>query len=477
MALPPPPAGLDLTETRVPEIVGALVSTWFLAAGALGLRVFARRLRGGDFWWDDYLAFAAFVVAGIHVWVSVGYMVPHGTGKHIWAGPPEAAMVWAIGLFVSEIVYTLTLCLVKYSTLCLYWRVFGTSKRNRIPIWILAGLVTAWGVAILLTSIFQCVPTRSWWKRLDPVDPMPPTEFVCGVDSTQFFIGNSIPTIVTDIMMIAMPVPYIWSLQMRVPQKIGVLAIFLLGAFVTIISMVRLSYLLHLDLQSPDITWNFVVAVIWTNLEGNIAIICCCLPTLKPILNLVMEGSAATRLGSRKNTYGSGANNSNHLETIGGTGASSNKHHNIAQDDLELQSGPGGYLDADKLPTTVRDGETQRPFAWLDDKSAKSDDYDAGSMGAFQEEKEKEQEQQQHQRQRSSSNKSAVVAGHRPVGQGRGRGGSRPRNDRRSTDGGSSTDELASPASLGGITVTHEVAVQRSAGSGVDLKSRSVVPF
>lgn len=39
--------------------------------------------------------------------------------------------------------------------------------------------------------------------------------------------------------------------------------------------MVRLSYLLHLDLQSPDITWNFVVAVIWTNLEGNIAIICC----------------------------------------------------------------------------------------------------------------------------------------------------------------------------------------------------------
>lgn len=190
-----------------------------------------------------------------------------------------------------------------------------------------------------------------------------------------------------------------------------------------------------------------------------------------------MEGSAATRLGSRKNTYGSGANNSNHLETIGGTGASSNKHHNIAQDDLELQSGPGGYLDAGKLPTTVRDGETQRPFAWLDDKSAKSDDYDAGSMGAFQEEKEKEQEQQQHQRQRSSSNKSAVVAGHRPVGQGRGRGGSRPRNDRRSTDGGSSTDELASPASLGGITVTHEVAVQRSAGSGVDLKSRSVVPF
>lgn len=186
-----------------------------------------------------------------------------------------------------------------------------------------------------------------------------------------------------------------------------------------------------------------------------------------------MEGSAATRLGSRKNTYGSGANNSNHLETIGGTGASSNKHHNIAQDDLELQSGPGGYLDADKLPTTVRDGETQRPFAWLDDKSAKLDDYDAGSMGAFQEEK----EQQLHQRQRSSSNKSAVVAGHRPVGQGRGRGGSRPRNDRRSTDGGSSTDELASPASLGGITVTHEVAVQRSAGSGVDLKSRSVVPF
>ncbi|TLD20533.1 hypothetical protein PspLS_08803 [Pyricularia sp. CBS 133598] len=475
MALPPPPEGLDLTETQVPEILGALVSTWFLAAGVLGLRVFARKLRGGDFWWDDYLAFGAFVAAGIHVWVSIGYMIPHGTGKHIWVGPPDAAKAWAIGLFISEIVYTLTLCFVKYSTLCLYWRVFGTSKRNRIPIWILAGLVTAWGIAIILASIFQCVPTQSWWQRFDPVNPMSPTEFICGVDSTQFFIGNSIPTIITDVMIIVLPIPYIWSLQMRVAQKIGVLGIFLLGAFVTIISMVRLSYLLHLDLQSPDITWNFVVAIIWTNLEGNIAIICCCLPTLKPILNLVMDGSFATRLGSRKNTYASGdANNSKHLETIGGTGSgpgpNGKNSHNRGQDDLELQSGPGSYLDADKLPTTVRDGETQRPFAWLDDKSAKSEDYDSVSLGA-------PHEHQQHPRQRSNSNKSAAVASHRPVGQSRVRGGSRPRNGRRSTDGGSSTDELASPASLGGITVTHEVAVQRSDGSGRDLRSRSVVPF
>ncbi|KAI6350726.1 hypothetical protein MCOR25_010441 [Pyricularia grisea] len=471
------PAGVDLTETRVPEIIGALASTWFMAAGALGLRVYARKIRGGDFWWDDYLAFAAFLMAGIHVWVSIGYMVPHGTGKHVWAGPADAAMVWAIGLFISEMVYTLTLCFVKYSTLCLYWRVFATSNRNRIPIWILVGLVTGWGIAILLSSIFQCVPSQSWWQRFDPVNPMPPSEYNCGVDSRNFFIGNSIPTIITDVMIIALPIPYVWSLQMRVAHKIGVLGIFLLGAFVTIISMVRLSYLLQLDLESPDITWNFTNAVIWTNLEGNIAIVCCCLPTLKPILNMIVDGSFSTRLGSRKNTYasgGGGGGNSKNLESSGGNSSAQGAiNHHISgtnHDDLELQSGPGSYLDADKLPTTVRDGETQRPFAWLDDKSAKSEDYDSMSTGQH------ELQQQQHG-ERINCNKSAVVSNHRSMGQSRVRGGSRTRSERRSTDGGSSTDELASPGCLGGITVTHEVEVQRCDGSGRDLRSRSVVPF
>lgn len=55
MALPPPPEGLDLTETRVPEILGSLVTTWLCAIVAVGLRLIARKLQGSKLYADDWL--------------------------------------------------------------------------------------------------------------------------------------------------------------------------------------------------------------------------------------------------------------------------------------------------------------------------------------------------------------------------------------------------------------------------------------
>lgn len=78
---------------------------------------------------------------------------------------------------------------------------------------------------------------------------------------------------------------------------------------VTIVSIVRLHYLLQGNLTSPDITWNFVNIALWSVVEGNTAIFCgmhastrelphlskkfanflplllACLPFLRPILS------------------------------------------------------------------------------------------------------------------------------------------------------------------------------------------------
>lgn len=43
---------------------------------------------------------------------------------------------------------------------------------------------------------------------------------------------------------------------------------------VTIISVIRLNYLLKLNLNDPDVTWNFVDVGLWSVLEANIAMIC-----------------------------------------------------------------------------------------------------------------------------------------------------------------------------------------------------------
>lgn len=43
---------------------------------------------------------------------------------------------------------------------------------------------------------------------------------------------------------------------------------------VTIISIVRLHFVLHINLTDPDIPWNLVQPAVWSIVEGNIAIVC-----------------------------------------------------------------------------------------------------------------------------------------------------------------------------------------------------------
>ena len=58
---------------------------------------------------------------------------------------------------------------------------------------------------------------------------MSPDEYHCGADQIKFFYGNAIPTIVTDLMMLGLPVPYIWRLQLPRIQKVALGCVFLVG--------------------------------------------------------------------------------------------------------------------------------------------------------------------------------------------------------------------------------------------------------
>ncbi|KAL0932228.1 uncharacterized protein CTRU02_213181 [Colletotrichum truncatum] len=363
MASPPLPPGIDLDESRVSSIIGALSFTWALAAVVVSLRFLARRLQANKICLEDWLITAALAAAAVHVFTSIGYMIPHGTGKHLWVAPPSATKAWAVGLFISELAYTATLSTVKWSTLALYWRIFNTRRSIRFFIWTMFGIVLAWFVAVILVTIFQCLPVHAFWARYDPVSPMSPDQFHCGVDVKMFFKGNSIPNIITDALVIALPIPYIWQLQLHKAQKLALAFIFALGIFVTIVSVVRLYVILSVDLTSPDITWNFIDTIIWTNVEANTAIICACLPTLKPLLTLALSG----KLKSSANP--SFPNSSSNYMLKDRSKPTSSRVGNV-----------GGSTAAQKGPNS-RPFDDERPFTRLSEQGSSigNDEGDSGN--------------------------------------------------------------------------------------------------
>ncbi|KAI1853311.1 hypothetical protein JX265_000190 [Neoarthrinium moseri] len=290
--LPDPPADIDLSETKVPELVSVFVVTWVLGVLCVGLRVFVRLVvRRNKLWWDDWLVMASLIWSGAFMFDVTCYMVPQGLGKHIWVAPADALKSYFLGLFIAEWTYTLSLVLVKCSILAFYWRIFSAEPKTRLFIYIMAGMVLSWGIAVILVTIFQCLPVNAFWMRYDLVNPMQASEYTCGVGVKEFFIGNAIPNILTDFLMILVPLPSIYRLYLPRSQKYAIMGIFVVGLFVTAVSIVRLQYVLALDLTAIDATWNWSDEMMWTGVETNVATICACLPNLKPLFNLIMFGS------------------------------------------------------------------------------------------------------------------------------------------------------------------------------------------
>ena len=71
-----------------------------------------------------------------------------------------------------------------------------------------------------MATIFQCTPPHKLWQSSTPGH--------C-VSKYKYFLGTAIPEVVTDFVILAMPLPYVWKLQMTLKRKLLLSIVFVLG--------------------------------------------------------------------------------------------------------------------------------------------------------------------------------------------------------------------------------------------------------
>lgn len=96
--------------------------------------------------------------------------------------------------------------------------------------------------------------------------------------------SNSGISIALDVWMLAIPLSQLKALNLDWRKKIGVGIMFCVGAFVTVVSILRLRSLITFDSHSQNPTWEFLEVSKWSTIEINVGIICTCMPTLRLIL-------------------------------------------------------------------------------------------------------------------------------------------------------------------------------------------------
>ncbi|CAH0025253.1 unnamed protein product [Clonostachys rhizophaga] len=340
---------MDLSDNRGPTIIAVGYSTWAVAIATLVLRLASRKVRGVKLGIEDWLILASIPFSLVHVVFFASYGVQNGFGKHVLANKIDSVRNCAFALFIGEVCYIWTLCLVKLSILAFYWRTFGIEKSIRIPIIAIGVITLVWAVGVFLTSMFRCRPVRANWEQYNLVHPMPKSEYVCDVERFHLYYGSGIPSIVTDFAVVVLPTPYIWKLQLPKSQKIAISGILLVGLFVTAVSIVRLKMLLVIQSKNLDVTWNAVDAIIWQLVEPNVSIMCACVVFIKPILGKLGEAVNLSKLSLLTSFVSS--NMSKGQSTT--SAASANRWYASGQDteNISMNDRPATYMaDENILP-------------------------------------------------------------------------------------------------------------------------------
>lgn len=270
----------DLNRRQV-QIVSVTSMLVFLSTLAVALRLISRRISIRHISPDDYvIVFALLLSYGDCICQFVG--VHYGLGQHIGQVGKEDEVRYLIILYILQLFWNTTLPAIKVSILLFYRRLFPV-RRLLIASSVIGAIVTAWYIAIQITAIFQCLPIHYYWRRVG--------QGHC-IQTTNFYIILASLNLATDVAVLILPIPFIWHLQVRKSKKLSLSVIFLLGSLVCVTSIVRLQTLTEIDTQ--DITWSNAYPGLWTAIEASLGIVAACLPSLSPVLHILIVRPLST---------------------------------------------------------------------------------------------------------------------------------------------------------------------------------------
>ncbi|KAH7067458.1 hypothetical protein BKA63DRAFT_118165 [Paraphoma chrysanthemicola] len=273
-----PPPHIDLTESRTATNNAIGIVLFVLSLLFVALRLYTRlRLKNEPLGLDDYLMFVGQVLnaGNLACCITGGFF---GLGKHIWSlGPFEMRQITII-TFAYVFVYAWSVCIIKFSIIALYRRIFGMTWLGYFCIVLTMGYLMTWHIVVPLYAR----PISFYW------DQWYGGEGKLLVDEAEFYLATGIINLIGDVLILIVPVQSVIKLQMGRTQKIAICVMFLLGSFVCFASLYRIVTISHL-VKTTDISWAKSDVFIWSSVEPSVGIISGCLPTLRPLLKYILE--------------------------------------------------------------------------------------------------------------------------------------------------------------------------------------------
>jgi hypothetical protein len=172
--------------------------------------------------------------------------------------------------FIFTLVYLWTLACLKLSQLWFYLRAFRLQLR--IWIYIVGAICIVWAVVFTFLVTFLCDPIEQQWTLIR-----------IGRCMDQILVLKCVimTNVLTDLMIVALPMWTVWQLQMRMTEKIAVAGCFAIGLACVVIGLVRFGQIFVIDLAGNFTGTSWTTFMLCT-IELMLAGICINIPMLRP---------------------------------------------------------------------------------------------------------------------------------------------------------------------------------------------------
>ncbi|KLU82120.1 hypothetical protein MAPG_01197 [Magnaporthiopsis poae ATCC 64411] len=217
------------------------------------------------------------------VWIMFTCLLPtgilairRGFALDMWSIPSRTITRFLFYFFILEPCYVAMIFLVKTSILFTYMRIFQNPRARKLfHATHTFNLIQA--VLFIILVFFQCRPINHFWLgwtgrsggRCYNLSVLPVSHAAVGV--------------LLDLWMILLPAAEVLALKLKPRDTVAVLLMFGCGVLLTVISCLRIPYLLTFARPS-NLTIGSLQTGIWTYSEIAVGIMVACMPNLRQLV-------------------------------------------------------------------------------------------------------------------------------------------------------------------------------------------------
>ncbi|OAA70535.1 integral membrane protein [Cordyceps fumosorosea ARSEF 2679] len=303
-------------KSQYKMIIAVCVVMSGLASIIVGARLFIRK-KNNRIAADDWMSILSLIFAIAYSVLCI-VQTKYGLGLLPAIRPKENLIPYTRVNYAGRPIYQVGISFFKIALLISYLRLLqGTdNRRYRMVVWGAIAFVFLNHLGSALALIFNCNPIDKSWN--------PSKKGTC-LPAVASFTAYAVLTIISDILVAVLPIPVLLKLNIRLEKKLGLMAIFALGLFTTLCSILRYTQINRIQYGDHDST----MLVVWGVIEFNVGNMVSSLPFLAPVC---LRKARDYRSKHSKYAYGSNGNSKNRAAAGGIKGNEAYKLSDVSQD-------------------------------------------------------------------------------------------------------------------------------------------------